>query len=291
VNILVEAGAPDGVVNLVNGQSSSIGQQMLDNPHCRKIHFTGSPRVGRLLMDGASKTVKRLSLELGGNAPVLVFADVDVAKVAANAVTAKFRNAGQVCIAPQRFIVHESIVGEFQQMAAECAAKLMVGDGLNAETNMGPLISARQRDSMEQIVEASMACGARVLAGGCRPKAFSRGFFYEPTVLADVTPVAPAFSQEIFGPILPVTPFQNTAHAIQLANQTEHGLASYVWTNDLHIARETAEALEFGMVGVNDWAPFATEGPFTGWKESGIGSESGAEGLNEYLETKLVAFA
>jgi acyl-CoA reductase-like NAD-dependent aldehyde dehydrogenase len=291
VNILVEAGAPDGVVNLVSGQSSGIGQQMLDNPHCRKIHFTGSPRVGRLLMDGASKTVKRLSLELGGNAPVLVFPDVNVERVAAGAVTAKFRNAGQVCIAPQRFIVHESIVGEFQQVAADHAAKLKVGNGLDAETNMGPLISARQRDFMEKIVEQSVSTGAHVLAGGCRPKACARGFFYEPTVLSGITPEASAFNQEIFGPILPITPFRDTEHALQLANQTEHGLASYVWTNDLHIARKTSEALEFGMVGVNDWAPFATEGPFTGWKESGIGSESGVEGLNEYLETKLVAIA
>jgi acyl-CoA reductase-like NAD-dependent aldehyde dehydrogenase len=291
VNILVEAGIPDGVVNLVNGQSSSIGQQMLDNPLCRKIHFTGSPRVGRLLMDGASKTVKRLSLELGGNAPVLVFPDVDVERVAAAAVTAKFRNAGQVCIAPQRFIVQESIVERFQQTVAAHAAKLKVGNGLDAETNMGPLVSARQRDSVERIVAASIERGARVLAGGCRPKSLPCGYFYEPTVLADVTTEAAAFAEEIFGPIFPITPFTSTAHAIQLANHTEHGLASYVWTNDLHIARETAEALEFGMVGVNDWAPFATEGPFTGWKESGVGSESGAEGLNEYLETKLVAIA
>jgi len=291
VNILVEAGIPDGVVNLVNGQSSSIGQQMLDNALCRKIHFTGSPRVGRILMDGSSKTVKRLSLELGGNAPVLVFADVDVERVAASAVTAKFRNAGQVCIAPQRFLVHESIVAEFQQKVAACARNLKVGSGLDADTNMGPLINVRQRDTVERIVAGSIASGARVLTGGCRPKALPRGYFYEPTVLADVTPEAPAFSEEIFGPVFPITPFADTAEALRLANQTQHGLASYVWTNDLHQARETAEGLEFGMVGVNDWAPFATEGPFTGWKESGVGSESGAEGLNEYLETKLVAIA
>lgn len=289
VNILVEAGIPSGVVNLVNGQSSGIAQQMLDSPLCRKIHFTGSPRVGRILMDGASKTIKRLSLELGGNAPVLVFADVDVEQVAASAVTAKFRNAGQVCISPQRFLVQEPIVAEFQQAAAAYAAKLKVGNGLEAETKMGPLIHARQRDGVEKIVEGSIAAGARLLTGGKRPNACSRGYFYEPTVLAGVSPEAPAFAQEIFGPVLPITPFTDTAHAIELANRTEHGLASYVWTNNLRTSREVAEALEFGMVGVNDWAPFATEGPFTGWKESGVGSESGAEGLSEYLETKLIA--
>ena len=178
VNILVEAGIPDGVVNLVHGQSSSIGQQMLDNPLCRKIHFTGSPRVGRLLMDGASKTVKRLSLELGGNAPVLIFPDVDVESVVAGAVVAKFRNAGQVCISPQRFIVHESILTEFQKKAAEYAAKLVVGDGMQAGINMGPLISERQRDSIEQIVAGSIACGAKLLTGGKRPASLPNGFFY-----------------------------------------------------------------------------------------------------------------
>jgi acyl-CoA reductase-like NAD-dependent aldehyde dehydrogenase len=289
VNILVESGIPDGVVNLVNGQSSSIGQELLDNPLCRKIHFTGSPRVGRLLMDGASKNITRLSLELGGNAPVLVFPDVDVDAFATSAVTAKFRNAGQVCIAPQRFIVHESIVARFQEKVAEHAAALKVGDGLEPGTQMGPLIHARQRDSVERIVEGSLAHGALLLSGGFRPKSQARGFFYTPTVLTNVTPSAPAFAEEIFGPVLPITPFANTAEGVHLANQTEHGLASYVWTHDLGIAREVAQSLEFGMVGINDWAPFATEGPFTGWKESGIGSESGSEGLNEYLETKLVA--
>lgn len=291
VNILVEAGIQDGAVNLVSGQSSSIGNEMLDNPHCRKIHFTGSPRVGRALMDGASKTIKRLSLELGGNAPVVIFDDVDVDRVAASAVIAKFRNAGQVCISPQRFIVHERIAEEFARKAAAHAAALKVGNGLMEGVQMGPLISARQRDSIEKIVEESVACGARLLTGGKRPEAHSAGYFYEPTVFADVTTQAPAFAQEIFGPVMPITVFRTREEAIQLANQTEHGLASYVWTNDLHTAQEVIGALEFGMVGVNDWAPFATEGPFTGWKESGIGSESGAEGLNEYLETKLVAIA
>jgi acyl-CoA reductase-like NAD-dependent aldehyde dehydrogenase len=214
-----------------------------------------------------------------------------VEQVATSAVTAKFRNAGQVCIAPQRFLVHESIVEKFQQIVTTQAKLLKVGDGLEAETNMGPLINARQRESVETIVAGSIASGARVLTGGGRPKTLPHGYFYQPTVLANVTTDAPAFTEEIFGPVFPITPFTDLAHALQLANQTQHGLASYAWTNDLHTARAVAEGLEFGMVGINDWAPFATEGPFTGWKESGVGSESGAEGLNEYLETKLVAVA
>lgn len=289
VNILVEAGIPDGVVNLVNGQSSSIGQEMLDNPLCAKIHFTGSPRVGRILMDGASRTVTRLSLELGGNAPVLIFPDVDLDQVAAGAVAAKFRNAGQVCISPQRFIVHHSIVASFSVRVAALAANLKIGNGLEESTNIGPLINAKQRDHIEEIVRGSVAAGAKVLTGGRRPAALPCGYYYEPTVLGNVTPEAPAFADEIFGPVLPITPFHDIEEGLHLANSTRHGLSSYVWTNDLRIARRVSEELEFGMVGVNDWNPFATEGPFTGWKESGIGSESGPEGLNEYLETKLIA--
>jgi acyl-CoA reductase-like NAD-dependent aldehyde dehydrogenase len=240
-------------------------------------------------MDGASKTVTRLSLELGGNAPVLIFPDVDLDQVASSAVTAKFRNAGQVCVSPQRFLVHRSIASGFSERVAALAAKLKVGNGLDDDTNVGPLIHARQRDHIERIVSGSVASGARILTGGKRPAALDRGYFYEPTVLANVTTGAPAFADEIFGPVLPITPFDETAQAIQLANDTRHGLSAYVWTNDLRIARQTSEALEFGLVGVNDWNPFATEGPFTGWKESGIGRESGPEGLDEYLETKLIS--
>jgi len=273
----------------VNGQSSSIGQEMLDNPLCAKIHFTGSPRVGRILMDGASKTITRLSLELGGNAPVLVFPDVDVNQVAAAAVVAKFRNAGQVCVSPQRFLVHRSIEAEFSEIVSEITTKLKIGNGLDESTSMGPLINARQRDHIEQVVQQSVAHGAKILTGGKRPAAQARGYFYEPTVLADVAMDSPAFSDEIFGPVLPITPFDDTAEAIRLANATRHGLSAYIWTNDLRIGRQASEALEFGLIGLNDWNPFATEGPFTGWKESGIGRESGPEGLDEYLETKLIS--
>jgi len=289
VNILVEAGIPDGVVNLVNGQSSSIGQEMLDNPLCAKIHFTGSPRVGRILMDGASKTVTRLSLELGGNAPVLIFPDVDLEQVASSAVIAKFRNAGQVCVSPQRFLVHSSIIAEFSERVTALTAKLKIGDGMLEATNIGPLINIRQRDHIEQLVRRSVECGAKVLTGGQRPTALAQGYFYEPTVLANVTASAPAFTEEIFGPVLPITAFSDTAEAIRLANATRHGLSAYIWTNDLRIAQQAACELEFGLVGLNDWNPFATEGPFTGWKESGIGRESGPEGLDEYLETKLIS--
>jgi succinate-semialdehyde dehydrogenase len=290
VNILLEAGIGDGAVNLVNGEPESMGQEMLRNPKCAKIHFTGSPRVGKILMDGASKTVKRLSLELGGNAPVLIFPDVDLEKVAASAVAAKFRNSGQVCISPQRFLVHGSIAERFTDQVASHASKLCVGNGLAPESQVGPLINARQRDRVEEMVRETQSAGARVAMGGKRPAALPRGYFFEPTIVTNVPPETPLFQAEIFGPVLPIATFDDTDEAIETANRTRYGLAAYVWTNDLRAAVRTAERLEFGMVGVNEWAPQSTEVPFTGWKESGLGRESGAEGLEEYLETKLIAF-
>lgn len=290
VNILVEAGLESGVVNLINGEPHSMGQEMLRNPACAKIHFTGSPRVGKLLMDGASETVTRLSLELGGNAPVLIFPDVDVERLAASAVTAKFRNGGQVCISPQRFFVHHQIAGSFTEHASAIVSKLHVGDGLQPGTDVGPLINARQRDHIEQLVAAAKTSGAEIIAGGKRPPEKPRGYFYEPTVIANMNADAAAIQSEIFGPVLPIVDFHDAEEAIAQANRTRYGLSAYVWTNDLRTAMRTAERLEFGMIGVNEWTPQSTEVPFAGWKESGIGRESGAEGLEEYLETKLIAF-
>ena len=290
VNILLEAGLNGGEVNLISGEPESMGQEMLRNPKCAKIHFTGSPRVGKLLMDGASKTVKRLSLELGGNAPVLIFPDVDLEQVAASAVTAKFRNGGQVCISPQRFFVHDAVARKFTDSATSLVSKLKLGNGLEPESNVGPLINARQRDRVEEMVAGARSAGASVCIGGKRPADRPRGYFYEATVMTDVPPEAPLFQNEIFGPVMPIATFEDAEQAIAQANSTRYGLAAYVWTNDLRTAIRAAERLEFGMVGVNEWTPQSTEVPFTGWKESGLGRESGAEGLEEYLETKLIAF-
>jgi acyl-CoA reductase-like NAD-dependent aldehyde dehydrogenase len=290
VNILLEAGVTDGAVNLVNGDPESMGQEMLRNPNCSKIHFTGSQRVGKLLMDGASKTVKRLSLELGGNAPVLIFPDVDLDQVVGGAVTAKFRNSGQVCISPQRFIVHSEIAQQFTAGITSQVAKLHLGNGMAPESNIGPLINARQRDRVEQMVQQSQDSGASIAIGGRRPPSQPRGFFFEPTVVTNVQAETPLFQAEIFGPVLPIATFEDADAAIEIANRTRYGLSAYVWTNNLRVAVRTAERLEFGMVGVNEWSPQSTEVPFVGWKESGIGREAGAEGLDEYLETKLIAF-
>jgi succinate-semialdehyde dehydrogenase len=287
--LLVEAGLPAGVLNLVNGDPEAMGQEMLDHPAVRKISFTGSVRVGKILMDGASRTVTRLSLELGGNAPVVVMPDVDLEQVTAGAVTSKFRNNGQVCVAPQRFLVHRKVANAFADHAAARARQLKVGSGLDGDVQVGPLINARQRDRVEALVGDASARGVAIRAGGHRPAGQPRGYFFEPTVLAGVTPDMPVFEEEIFGPVMPVIPFDDLEEALALANRTPYGLAAYVWTNDLRASVKLSEGLEFGIVGVNEWAAHATEAPFGGWKQSGLGHESGAEGLNEYLETKLVS--
>jgi succinate-semialdehyde dehydrogenase len=285
-NIVAEAGVPRGVLNLVNGEPEPMGQAMLDDPACRKISFTGSVRVGKLLMDGASRTVTRLGLELGGNAPVLIFPDVDLEEVAKGSVATKYRNDGQVCIAPQRFLVHRKVNDEFLERVVPRVKSLRLGDGLDPQTQVGPLINARQRDRVDTMVADARRQGVAVLAGGSRLE--RKGYFYEPTVLAQVQPSMPIYAEEIFGPVMPVVSFDELEQAIALANDTNYGLAAYVWTRDMKTALRAYEGLEFGMIGVNDWAPNATEAPFGGWKQSGIGHECGQEGLEDYLETKLV---
>ena len=289
VNILAEAALPAGVVNLVNGEPDPMGQAMLQHPACAKIHFTGSVRVGKHLMDGASNTVTRLSLELGGNAPVLVFPDVDLEQVAAGAVASKFRNGGQVCVAPQRFLVHRRVADEFVDRVSHRVGALRLGPGLDPETQVGPLINARQRERVEALVDSARSAGASVRVGGARPADRQKGYFYQPTLVAGVTTTMPVFGEEIFGPVMPVASFDEVDEAVAAANSTRYGLAAYVWTRDLPTAIRAYERLEFGMIGVNEWTPQAVEAPFPGWKESGLGREGGLEGLDEYLETKLVA--
>jgi acyl-CoA reductase-like NAD-dependent aldehyde dehydrogenase len=252
------------------------------------VSFTGSVPVGKLLMDGASRTMTRLSLELGGNAPVLVLPDADIETVARGAVAAKFRNAGQVCVSPQRFFVPKDRIGRFEEIVIEETRKLAVGPGLDAASKIGPLISGRHRERVEGLIAAAAQHGATIRTGGVRPK--RAGFFLEPTVLGNVDPTTPAFADEVFGPLFAMTSFDQLDDAIAAANSTRYGLAAYVFTNDLNAAMKAYERLDFGMIGVNDWSPQATEAPFVGRKESGVGHESGREGLLDNLETKLVSF-
>jgi acyl-CoA reductase-like NAD-dependent aldehyde dehydrogenase len=286
--ILEEAGLPKGVVNVVNGDAHAQGQAMLDHPQLRKLSFTGSVRVGKLLMDGASRTMTRLSLELGGNAPVLVLPDVDIEQIAKQAVAAKFRNAGQVCVSPQRFFVDKMKLARFEEVVIEETRKLPVGSGLDPNTRIGPLISGRHRERVEELIAAATSSGAKVRSGGKRRD--GKGFFLEPTVLGDITPAMPTFADETFGPLFMMSAFDQLDDAIAAANNTRYGLAAYVFTNDLNAALRASEQLEFGMIGINDWAPQSVEGPFAGRKDSGVGHECGREGLYDNLETKLIAF-
>src|SRR5437867_12626378 len=222
MNILVEAGIPAGVANLVVGEADPIGQEMLRQPACAKIHLTGSLAVGKRLMDGASQTMKRLSLELGGNAPVLIFPDVDLDQLTAGAIAAKFRNGGQVCIAPQRFLVARRVADEFVERVTSVVGALRVGPGIDPETEVGPLINARQRDRVEGLVESARSAGATVRVGGARPANRPPGSFSEPTVGADVHPSMPVYERETFGPILPVASFEDIARAAAPATAPRH---------------------------------------------------------------------
>jgi succinate-semialdehyde dehydrogenase/glutarate-semialdehyde dehydrogenase len=260
---------------------------MLNNPLLKKISFTGSTRVGRLLMDGASKTNTKLSLEMGGNAPVIINDDVNVDALAKSAVLAKLRNAGQVCIAPQRFFVHEKIYEPFLQAASEHIKNIKVGYGLEAGTQMGPLINLKQQQHVLQVIDDAEKSGAASVKGTIPS---NKGWFVPPTLLSNIDANNEAVNKEIFGPVMPIIPFGSRNEVVEWANNTPYGLASYVWTNNINDAFFFAEKIEFGMVGINEWAPHATEAPFIGWKQSGIGHESGSEGLFEYMEKKLISW-
>jgi acyl-CoA reductase-like NAD-dependent aldehyde dehydrogenase len=287
---LHEAGAPAGVINVINGEPEAMGQAMLNDPRCRKISFTGSTRVGKILSDGASRTMTKLALELGGNAPVIVFPDVNVEQVAKQAVSFKNRNAGQVCIAPQRFLVHSRIAEEFIEHAAEFSRKLHLGSGLESTTDVGPMINAVQRQRVETMVAEAVQQGAQVLTGGSRPADMPKGYFFSPTVVTNLTTDMRLYNEEIFGPVMPIVPFGDVDEALALANNTEYGLAAYVQTSNLNTAIRMYEELEYGMIAINDWLPSTPEAPFGGMKQSGIGRECGQEGLEKYLEPKTVYF-
>jgi acyl-CoA reductase-like NAD-dependent aldehyde dehydrogenase len=287
--IMVEAGIPAGVLNVVNGDPVSMGQAFLTNKLCRKISFTGSVRVGKLLMQGAAENVTRLSLELGGNAPLIVFPDTNLDSAVKAMVASKFRNNGQVCVAPQRVIVHREIYENFVDRSAALARELVVGNGLEKGVNVGPLINARQRDRVAGMVETALSGGALAVTGGSRPA--GAGYFYQPTVLTNVTPDMSIAREEIFGPVMPIMQFGSVAEALAMANDSDYGLAAYVYTNDLNTAIHMYEGLEAGVIGINDMMPTATEAPFGGFKQSGLGREQGHEGIMNFLETKYVSFS
>ena len=291
VGCLHDAGLPPGVVNHVLGPAAQLSAAFLRHPACRKLSFTGSTEVGRELLRASADQLQRVSLELGGSAPVLIFPDCDVDDVARRTVQGKFRNNGQVCIAAARFYAHESIYDQYVERVLAHVRELRLGNPFDAGVTNGPLCNAGAVARAEAFVAEAVAGGARVLAGGKRPlgSQFDRGFWYEPTVLVDLPAGARLTCDEVFGPLMPVMSFSTAEEALKLANDTTYGLAAYVFTQNLNRAIEVVEGLDFGIIGLNDMLPATAECPFGGMKQSGQGREGGAEGIEDYLEVKYVS--
>jgi succinate-semialdehyde dehydrogenase / glutarate-semialdehyde dehydrogenase len=286
--ILAEAGVPDGVVNVLPSMKPGpITEAVLADPRVRKLSFTGSTEVGRMLLKQAADYVINCSMELGGNAPFLIFEDADIDAAVEGAFLAKMRNGGEACTAANRFYVHEAVASEFSQKLSARLAGLQVGPGLADGTDLGPLVNADTRDKVAALVDSATGDGASVLTGGHAPDRV--GYYYQPTVLDSVPPGAGILAEEIFGPVAPIVRFTAEADAIALANNTEYGLVSYLYSGDLRRALRVAEALEAGMVGINRGVVSDPAAPFGGVKQSGLGREGAHEGLLEYTETKYIA--
>ncbi len=288
--VLQESGLPDGVLNVVTTtHSGAVCAPVIRDPRLRKLTFTGSTAVGKKLVEQSAEQLLRLSMELGGNAPFIVFEDADVDAAVEGAVLAKMRNIGEACTAANRFFVHESVADEFSTKLAARMGAMTVGKGTKKGVEVGPLITQKARAGVHELVEDAVGRGATVLTGGS-PVA-GRGNFYEPTVLTDVPEGARCLTEEIFGPVAPICTFSDEADAVARANSTEYGLVGYVFTRDNARVLRVAEALEFGMVGVNTGIVSNPAAPFGGVKQSGFGREGGFEGIEEYLEVKYVGIA
>jgi succinate-semialdehyde dehydrogenase/glutarate-semialdehyde dehydrogenase len=287
-----EAGLPTGVANLVtSNRPETIGAELIASPVVRKLSFTGSLEVGRQVLRAAAEQVKRVTLELGGHAPFVVFEDADLDAAVLGAVRSKFRNAGQTCIALNRLYVHESIASEFTGRFVEQVRALLVGDPQDENVDVGPLIDADALQKVERQVRDGVAKGAEVLTGGrrCTGGSFDRGCFFEPTILGQARPSMAILEEETFGPVAPIILFKTEEEVLAQANALPYGLAAFAFTRDLARARRVAERLEYGIVGVNDALPGAADVPFGGLKQSGLGKEGGRLGLEEFLDTKLVS--
>ncbi len=284
-----EAGLPAGVLNLVTGPAEAIGAELTANPLVRLLTFTGSTETGRRLMAQCAPTVKKLALELGGNAPFIVFDDADLDLAVEGALASKYRNAGQTCVCANRLLVQEGIYEAFADRLAQRVASLQVGNGMEPGIAQGPLIDGRAVEKAEAHIRDAVAQGARVLCGGKRHAL--GGNFFQPTVLADVTAEMRVCREETFGPVAPILRFRDEAEAIRLANATESGLAAYFYARDMARVWRVAEALEYGMVGVNAGVISTAVAPFGGIKQSGLGREGGRQGIEEYLETKYVCLS
>ena len=287
VKTLEEAGLPAGVINVITTSSSAkVSAPIIADPRLRKITFTGSTQVGRKLLEQSAQQVLRTSMELGGNAPFVVFEDADLDAAVTGAMLAKMRNIGQACTAANRFIVQESVAEEFANRLAEKMGALKLGRGVDADTTCGPVINESARENMQRLVDTTVQEGGSVVVGG--ESGDGAGYFFKPTVLVGVKPDAAILREEIFGPIAPIVSFKTEDEAVALANDTEYGLVSYAFTQDLKRGLRLIESLDTGMTGLNTGLVSNAAAPFGGVKQSGLGREGGFEGINEYLETKYV---
>ena len=281
-----EAGFPKGTLNVLTGKASEIGDELATNPIIRKLSFTGSTEIGKVLMAKCAGTVKKVSMELGGHAPFIVFDDANIDDAVTGAMQSKFRNTGQTCVCANRVYVQEKVYDEFCRKFIDSVSKMKVGDGLNEENSSGPMIDEHSLSKVEEHVQDAVACGAKVAIGGAR---HSLGLnFYQPTILTGVTPEAKITSEETFGPVAPVYKFKDESEVIELANNSPYGLASYFYSRDIGRIWRVAEALEYGMVGVNTGLTSKAEAPFGGIKESGLGREGSKYGIDDFIEIKYI---
>ncbi|WP_445506050.1 NAD-dependent succinate-semialdehyde dehydrogenase [Niallia sp. 03190] len=292
IKALHEAGIPNGVVNLVHGLPKEIGDVLMSSPVVKKITFTGSTAVGKELVRKSADTMKKVSMELGGHAPFIVFEDADLDRAVEGAIASKFRNAGQTCVCTNRIYVQKSISVAFANRLKTKMEQLVVGNGLDEGVNIGPLINERAIEKTVSHVQDAVSKGAKVIYGGSKPEgeAFSNGHFFNPTVLLHATNEMKIAYEETFGPVAPIFVFETEEEVIQKANDTVYGLASYIFTQNGARMFRVSEALDYGIVGVNDAMPTVAQAPFGGVKESGIGREGGKYGIEDYLETKFVSF-
>ncbi|MGI9624164.1 MAG: NAD-dependent succinate-semialdehyde dehydrogenase, partial [Acidimicrobiales bacterium] len=294
VRVFDDAGFPPGVVNLVTAlDPAPIGEVFTGDPRVAKLTFTGSTAVGRKLAAAASGNLKRVSVELGGHAPFIVFPDADPVRAAKGAAALKFLNSGQACISPNRLYVHESIAGDFVDTMVERVGRVRAGNGMEEGVGVGPLVNGAAVDKVERQVEDAVSKGANARVGGHRlsDDAFSAGHFFAPTLLTEVSDTMTIYREETFGPVAPVIVYDDVDNVLELANDTNYGLAAYAYTNDINVAMKALEGLRFGIVGINDVNPTAASAPFGGMGDSGVGREGGHEGIDEYLETKLGGIA
>ncbi len=286
VDICKEAGVPAGVVNLLSGDPSYISDQLLSSDIIKKVSITGSTRVGKLILKKAAEKVQRVTMELSGHSPFIVFDDVDLNKVTDMAIFAKFRNNGQVCISPSRFYVHESKKNDFVKLMVEKTKKLKIGNGMNKNTILGPLTTKKRLEELEALVETTKKEGAKILCGGKKPAGFNKGYFFEPTIFDNVKDNFTIMHQEPFGPLVPILSFKDFNEVIKRANDNDLGLASYLYTNNLEKAHKASELMQTGTVAVNTAVVALPEAPFGGIKQTGYGREGGSMAIKDYLNIK-----